>query len=100
MSRAFGECDDCSRQYGDEHGFPDLVIDDAAWNAIAPKPHGGGLLCPSCICARLHKAGLSGVYGSFMSGPVRSVDPSLMTALLRTERLTEQVSCLPGMHHR
>ena len=62
------ECFDCKRPYGDEFGFPDLIISDEKWKLIAPFDS-NGLLCPSCICARLHKAGLSDS-GKFMSGPL------------------------------
>jgi hypothetical protein len=85
-------CADCGRPYGREHGFPDLVILNEAWKSIAPNADGTGLLCPSCICARLHKAGLKGVYGSFMSGPIRSVDEPTMYALRWTENLRELVN--------
>lgn len=83
-------CIDCDRPYGDEHGFPDLVIPNEAWRIISPSGDEGGLLCPSCICKRLHDAGLRGVYGSFMSGPIRSVDEPTMYALRWTENLREQ----------
>lgn len=64
-----GACADCGRRYGDEYGFPDLLIPDKAWLAISPKGHEGGLLCPSCICRRLHEAGIKAV-GRFVSGPL------------------------------
>lgn len=67
-------CFDCGRQYGDEHGFPDLVIPNDAWQKISPKGNEGGLLCPSCICKRLHDAGLN-VRGAFRSGPLCEPDP-------------------------
>lgn len=67
-----GACHDCKRPYGNEHGFPDFVIDDAAWKAISPTGDEGGLLCPSCICKRLHDRGLSEVRGAFRSGPLCS----------------------------
>lgn len=63
-------CEDCGRRYGNEHGFPDLVISDEAWEAIMPDREGGGLLCPSCICARLSVAGLMNVPHAFRSGPL------------------------------
>lgn len=63
-------CYDCGRPYGDEHGFPDLVIPNEAWTRISPTGDGGGLLCPSCICKRLHDEGMR-VEGRFMSGPLR-----------------------------
>jgi hypothetical protein len=65
-------CHDCGRLYGDEHGFPDLVIPDAAWKVISPL--GGGLLCPSCICKRLYDAEIA-CRGEFKSGPL--ADPAM-----------------------
>lgn len=70
-------CDDCGRPYGNEHGFPDLIIEKEAWQRISPSGDDGGLLCPSCICARLAKAGIR-TTGAFMSGPVESVDHQTM----------------------
>lgn len=68
-----GACFQCGRRYGDEYGFPDLMIGDKAWEQIMPeRPEGGGLLCPSCICYRLHEAGIKTI-GYFASGPIRSV---------------------------
>ena len=64
------ECYDCGRQYGNEHGFPDLLIPDWAWEKISPTKNGGGLLCPSCICRRLHKAGIKDIPSAFTSGPL------------------------------
>lgn len=63
-------CADCGRSYG-EPGFPDLCIPDYAWDAISPSGGHGGLLCPSCICARLEKVGLENVPGYWGSGPLR-----------------------------
>lgn len=82
-------CYDCARPYGDEHGFPDLVIPSAVWRRISPTGDDGGLLCPSCICARLHKAGISRVPGAFLSGPIQSVSSPLMEALAGMENLRE-----------
>lgn len=62
-------CFDCGREYGDEHGFPDLIVPDDVWLRISPKGDFGGLLCPSCICKRAHDAGLTKVEARFMSGP-------------------------------
>lgn len=68
-------CVDCHRQYGDAFGFPDLIIPDAAWAKISPTGHGGGLLCPSCICKRLFDAKVECV-GRFTSGPLcQECDP-------------------------
>lgn len=78
-------CFDCGRQYGDEHGFPDLIIPLDIWERISPTKNEGGLLCPSCICARLHAAGISRVPGSFMSGPIDSVDRATMQAYRMAE---------------
>ena len=85
-------CYDCGRPYGDEHGFPDLVIPNEQWRTISPTGDGGGLLCPSCICARLHRAGVRSCYGTFMSGPIRSVDEPMMYALRWVENLREQAA--------
>jgi hypothetical protein len=62
-------CYDCGRAYGDEYGFPDLVVPHDAWKVISPTGHEGGLLCPSCICRRAHAAGLENVTARFTSGP-------------------------------
>lgn len=70
-----GGCYDCGRPYGDEHGFPDLVVPHEVWNEhLSPVGHEGGLLCPSCMCARAHTAGLSGVPARFTSGPFAGGD--------------------------
>lgn len=82
-------CSDCGRQYGNEHGFPDLVIPNWAWRRISPSGNDGGLLCPSCICKRLSDAGIS-CEGAFMSGPIVSVSQPLMHTLRWVENLREQ----------
>ena len=64
-----GACLDCKRRYGDQYGFPDLIVSDEVWEAICPGMDGGGLLCPSCICARAHAAGIAGEVARFTSGP-------------------------------
>lgn len=79
-------CYDCARPYGDEHGFPDLVIPHHIWRRISPSGDENGLLCPSCICRRLHKARIV-CAGSFLSGPIRSVSPDLMSVLCHVEVL-------------
>lgn len=78
-------CNDCGIRYGDEFGCPDLVIPKDAWLAISPTGHAGGILCPNCICKRLHAAGIKCV-GAFMSGPVISISPYAMEAIARAER--------------
>ncbi len=62
-------CYDCGRAYGDEFGFPDLVMPYEVWKQISPTGDEGGLLCPSCICRRLHAANIRTV-GRFRSGPL------------------------------
>lgn len=79
-------CYDCRRQYGHEHGFPDLIISYWAWKQISPTGDDGGLLCPSCICKRLHDKGIR-CEGAFMSGPIISVSDPLMNALRRVENI-------------
>lgn len=66
-----GACADCGRRYGDEYGFPDLIIPDDVWVLISPRSGHGGLLCPSCICRRLAERGIK-CYGYFGSGPLAS----------------------------
>lgn len=82
-------CDGCGRLYGHEHGFPDLIIEKAAWHAISPTGDDGGLLCPSCICKRLHEAGIK-TTGAFMSGPVESVTRPTMSNTRWIENLRVQ----------
>lgn len=79
-------CHDCQRPYGHEHGFPDFIIPYWAWEQITPTEGDGGLLCPSCICQRLHNAGIS-CEGAFMSGPIISVTNPTMNALRRVENI-------------
>jgi len=66
------QCYDCKRKYGDEYGFPDLIIPLDVWRQISPTKNEGGLLCPSCICARLAKKKIK-CYGAFTSGAIKSV---------------------------
>jgi hypothetical protein len=61
-------CADCGRPYGDEYGFPDLVVSDDVWAKIS-GPTGNGLLCPSCLCHRSHNAGVKNAVAVFRSGP-------------------------------
>ncbi len=66
------ECADCGEPYGSDR-FPDLVIDNAGFAAIAPRPPDGGLLCPNCLIARLAAAGLRGVPFKFTTGPLAAI---------------------------
>lgn len=84
-------CYDCDRPYGDEHGFPDLVIPSHIWRRISPSGNDGGLLCPSCICKRLHEAGIRDVEGAFASGPIRSIDRAVMDSLRRLENIEDRL---------
>jgi len=84
--RPRARCFDCGRPYGDKHGFPDLIIQLDVWKRISPTKDEGGLLCPSCICKRLHDKGIR-CEGAFMSGPIESVSRPVMYALRRTENL-------------
>lgn len=83
-------CEDCSRPYGHQHGFPDLIIPLWAWEQISTTKDEGGLLCPSCICKRLHDAGVS-CEGAFMSGPIETTSRPTMYALRRVENLERQL---------
>jgi hypothetical protein len=80
------KCEDCSRPYGEEHGFPDLVIPYEAWKKISPSGSDAGLLCPSCICKRLHDKGIR-CHGAFMSGPINPVSRTEMELLRRIENI-------------
>ena len=79
-------CQDCGRPYGDEHGFPDLIIPYWAWKEISPSGDEGGLLCPSCICKRVYDKGIK-CEGAFMSGPVISLSHSEMDLYRRIENI-------------
>jgi len=81
-----GGCEDCNRPYGYEHGFPDFVIPYDAWKRISTSGDDSGLLCPSCICQRLHDKGIR-CEGAFTSGPIISVSESTMSALRRVENI-------------
>jgi hypothetical protein len=78
-------CQDCQRPYA-SGGFPDLIIPYWAWKQISPTGDDGGLLCPSCICQRLHDTGIR-CEGAFMSGPINSVSSPTMNALRRVENI-------------
>lgn len=75
-----GACLDCNRKYGDEFGFPDLSISDEVWKIICPEYTPGGLLCPSCICARAYRAGIS-ARAVFTSGPFEDNPHEIINAL-------------------
>lgn len=76
MSRCF--CYDCKRPYGDEYGFPDLLLQKFVWTKISPKKNFGGLLCPSCIIKRLGDLGLENVPACFVSGPLKMISEEKM----------------------
>lgn len=82
-------CFDCKRPYGDEHGFPDLIIPLEVWIKISPHGNEAGLLCPSCICKRLYDAGIK-CEGAFLSGPIISVDAIVMYLFRKVENLELQ----------
>lgn len=65
MSNTLG-CADCGRPYS---AGPDLVVSDADWKRIAPRPDGGGILCPNCMNDRFEKIGATAVSARFTSGP-------------------------------
>ncbi len=83
-------CQDCNRPYG-SGGFPDLIIPYWAWKQISPTGDDGGLLCPSCICERLHIQGIR-CEGAFMSGPIETVSRPVMNALRRAENIELAIS--------
>jgi len=78
-------CEDCGRPYGDEHGFPDLVVSHNIWEKLMPGREGGGLLCPCCMCKRAHDLGIQ-CDAIFTSGPF--VDrSSLINSFMEEARL-------------
>lgn len=79
------KCHLCRLLYGDEYGFPDLVIPDSAWAKISPTNSAGGLLCPNCINKRLVEEGINTV-GCFTSGNLQSVDEATLKVVLDKER--------------
>lgn len=79
-------CYECHRPYGDENGFPDLIIPYWAWKRISPTEDEGGLLCPSCICKRLYDAKIR-CEGAFLSGPIMSVSSHAMELERRIENI-------------
>jgi len=79
-------CEDCKRPYGEEHGFPDLIIPYEAWQRISPTGGEEGLLCPSCICRRLYEVGIR-CPGAFMSGGIESVSSATMDTIRRIENI-------------
>jgi hypothetical protein len=78
-------CEDCNRPYA-SGGFPDLIIPYDAWKQISSTGDDAGLLCPSCICQRLHDKGIR-CTGAFASGPIISVSEPTMNALRRIENI-------------
>lgn len=73
-------CAGCDLPYG---RFPDLIIPDHIWEQIAPRPDGGGVLCPTCLCARLTDAGLK-CEGAFTSGPIQLVSEVRIREIIRS----------------
>lgn len=59
-------CTDCGRPYS---RGPDLVVSDDDWQRIAPRPDGGGVLCPNCMNDRFEQIGATAVAARFTSGP-------------------------------
>jgi hypothetical protein len=77
-------CEDCSRPYSG-HGFPDLIIPLAIWKQISTHGDETGLLCPSCLIARLDRSGLESVPAAFAGRAVESVTYGTMAALRESE---------------
>jgi hypothetical protein len=95
-------CNDCGRLYGDQFGFPDLVVPDDVWKRVSPTRDGGSLLCPSCLCERVHDAGLrtraefrSGPFAVFASGPVATPPDADREARIAAWRTRTQ-ECING----
>lgn len=78
-------CHDCRRPYGDEHGFPDLVLPNDVWAKISPSGDENGLLCPSCIVRRCVAAGIT-CEARWRSGPFADAE---MDAEAERDRLED-----------
>lgn len=76
-------CMDCGRKYGDEYGFPDLVVPHDVWEKISPTHDEGGLLCPSCMCRRAYDTGTQ-CQAVFRSGPFCQSDEERDLKLIDT----------------
>ena len=88
-------CYDCDLPYDQDDGFEDFVVQNHIWEKISPTGDEGGILCANCICRRLTKAGISGVPGAYMSGPIDTVSEHVMEALLIAENCWERVQNFP-----
>lgn len=62
-------CCDCGLPYADP-GFADLVVTAEVWGVLSPS---GGLLCPTCMVRAAAKAGLTGIWAEFRSGPFANI---------------------------
>lgn len=81
--RPYGACYDCGRRYGEEFGFPDLMVPTEVWKQISPTGTEGGLLCPCCIVRRCVFLGIE-TEARWMSGPFaqRPADPEADLAFI------------------
>lgn len=79
-------CEDCARPYGDEHGFPDLVVPNEVWERLMPGREGGGLLCPCCMARRAYELGIT-CTAVFTSGPFVDRQIHVNSLLLSTTKL-------------
>lgn len=83
-------CDECERPYGDEHGFPDLILPQWAWNEISPTGNESGLLCPCCIIKRLVAKGIR-CEASIASTAIDCVPLTVMQTIRRLDNLEAAV---------
>jgi hypothetical protein len=89
-------CEDCGRPYGDETGFPDLIIPLWAWKRISTTGDESGLLCPGCLIARVHAAGIK-CPAALMSGNVRTVTADTMQLMREVENIEEHLVGRAGL---
>jgi hypothetical protein len=62
-------CFDCGRAYSSP-AWVEAVIPDSAWDVIAPKADGSGVLCICCMGTRLVRFGLEDVPVKITAGPM------------------------------
>lgn len=76
-------CEGCSADC-----FPDFIIPFEYWVQISPSGDEHGILCPNCICKRLHEKGFTEIPGAIMSSPIRAVSYDTMHLMRELENIT------------
>lgn len=92
-------CADCRLPYG-AAGWCDVVVENATWLRISPTGTEGGLLCLTCMAARLVALGLENVPTKITSGPFQvlaAADPRVLReGRWQDPAPTTQAGSVPG----